>query len=126
MFDVIEINSLEELRAKRAAWEGLLAQTPKAAYFQTPQWLETHWQFHGEKAAKDRPAGRLRVLFVEKEGQSVGILPLAVVTEPFRVGRVRVLGYPLAGWGSFYGPIGPRPADTLLAGLRHIRQTARD
>ena len=42
------------------------------------------------------------------------------------VGPLRVLGYPLAGWGSFYGPIGPNPADTLKAGLRHIHETQRE
>jgi CelD/BcsL family acetyltransferase involved in cellulose biosynthesis len=48
------------------------------------------------------------------------------MAEPYRVGTMRVLGYPLAGWGSFYGPIGPQPGATLLAGLQHIRHSPRD
>ena len=48
------------------------------------------------------------------------------MTERFRLGSMRVLGYPLAGWGSFYGPVGPRPAETLAAGLDHIHETNRD
>ena len=29
------------------------------------------------------------------------------------MGTVRVLTYPLHDWGSFYGPIGPDPGETL-------------
>ena len=43
-----------------------------------------------------------------------------------RIGSVRVLTYPMDGWGTFYAPIGPQPTATLLAGLRHIAATPRD
>src|SRR5690606_8815102 len=43
-----------------------------------------------------------------------------------RVGSVRVLTYPLEGWGSFYGPIGSDVTATLLAGLGHLRRSERD
>ncbi len=59
-------------------------------------------------------------------GQPMGILPLVVRTEATRVGRLRMLTYPLQDWATFFGPIGPNPSATLVAGLRHVRQTPRD
>ena len=41
------------------------------------------------------------------------------------VGRVRTLTYPLHDWGTFYGPIGPNPTATLLAGLPHSPHATR-
>jgi CelD/BcsL family acetyltransferase involved in cellulose biosynthesis len=114
-----EFNSLAELANLRSAWAELLRQTPDATWFQSLEWLETYWQFFGD-------AERLRVVVIEDDGQPIGILPLVVVTETRRVGRMNVLTYPLHGWGSFYGPIGPDPAATLEAGLQHIQQTPRD
>jgi CelD/BcsL family acetyltransferase involved in cellulose biosynthesis len=46
--------------------------------------------------------------------------------ERSRLGAVRILGFPLHDWGSFYGPIGPNPAEILTAGLEHIRRTPQD
>ena len=68
----------------------------------------------------------LRVLVVETEGKPIGIVPLVVTMESRRIGRVRVLGYPLHGWGSFYGPIGPEPTAILSAALQHICNTPRN
>ncbi|HEY2761363.1 MAG TPA: GNAT family N-acetyltransferase, partial [Pirellulales bacterium] len=82
--------------------------------------------FYGQRAADAGSPVRLRILLVEDDHQPIGILPLVVMTERSRLGSMRILGYPLAGWGSFYGPIGPRPAETLAAGLDHIQQTTRD
>ena len=53
-------------------------------------------------------------------------MPLVVRTESTRVGRLRMLTYPLQDWATFFGPIGPNPSATLVAGLRHVRQTPRD
>jgi CelD/BcsL family acetyltransferase involved in cellulose biosynthesis len=150
MLHIREINSPAQLADLRSVWGDLLEATPGATFFQSLDWLETYWQFFGygvassgignkqgtdgedEKRLQEatltaggRPE-RLRILLVEAEGEPIGILPLVVTTEPYRVGPMRVLGYPLAGWGSFYGPIGPHPAATLRAGLQHIRQTPRD
>ncbi len=121
MLRVSEVNSLEQLPELRPAWDELLAQTQGTTFFQSLAWLETFWQFYGHEYG-----WRLRVLLLEEDGRPVGILPLAVILEASRVGRVRVLGYPLNGWGSFYGPIGPQPAATLEAGLRHIHDSQRD
>ncbi len=119
MLKVSEINTVGELAHLRAAWNDLLSQTAEATFFQSFDWLETYWQFYGSNQ-------RLRVLLVESAGRPTGILPLTVATESSRVGPVRVLGYPLAGWGSFYAPIGPQPRETLQAALRHIRRTPHD
>ncbi len=148
MIRVTEINTPQDLAGLQAVWSDLLATTPGGTFFQSHEWLETYWQYYGygvadsagstlsdpsdiEEAggptipASGRPE-RLRVLLVEADGEPLGIFPLVVSSEPYRVGTVRVLGYPLAGWGSFYGPIGPHPAATLQAGLEHIRSTPRD
>ncbi|HEY2826411.1 MAG TPA: GNAT family N-acetyltransferase [Pirellulales bacterium] len=150
MIRVTEINSPLELADLRPVWNDLLAATPRTTFFQSHEWLETYWQYHGyggdsragvsglqPGTAEDdalleqnlsisgRPE-RLRILLVEADGEPIGILPLMVSTEPYRIGPIRALGYPLAGWGSFYGPIGPHPAATLRAGLQHIRSTPRD
>jgi CelD/BcsL family acetyltransferase involved in cellulose biosynthesis len=149
MIRVTEINSPKELANLRAVWNDLFAATAGATFFQSHTWLETYWQYYGysvnarnndstlseatdpKNEPRESPSpsvrpNRLRVLLVEVDGEPIGILPLVVSTETYRVGPMRVLGYPLAGWGSFYGPIGPHPAATLLAGLQHIRATPRD
>ena len=66
------------------------------------------------------------MLVVRADEQPLGILPLVVRSESTRVGRVRTLTYPLHDWATFYGPIGPNPTATLLAGLHHVHQTRRD
>ena len=116
---VHEINDFSELAGYRLRWESLLAETPGATFFHSLDWLEVFWRHYGH----DR---RLRALIVFSGGQPIGILPLVVLTEHTRAGRVQVLTYPLHGWGTFYGPIGPNPAATLLSGMRHLRHTRRD
>jgi CelD/BcsL family acetyltransferase involved in cellulose biosynthesis len=119
MVHVHEINSLDELDGYRLAWKNLHAQTRAATFFQSLDWLVPYWRHYGE-------GQRLRVLVVEGSEGMLGILPLVVRTESTRVGRLRVLTYPLHDWGSFYAPIGPHPTATLIAGLGHIRRTRRD
>lgn len=119
MLHVREINEIRQLDEIRSAWNALLEQTPGANFFQSIDWLECYWQHFGE-------GQRLRVLIVREDQRVIGILPLVVRTEKTRVGRLRVLTYPLHDWGTFYGPIGPDPTSTLAAGLRHVRQTSHD
>ncbi len=118
MLQVEEFRSLDSPSGLRQAWDGLSAQTPRASFFQTWDWLNGYWRHHGENQ-------RLRTLLVLEGGQPLSIVPLTVRTEPTRAGRVRTLTYPLDDWGSFFGPIGPRP-EALAAALRHIRATPRD
>ncbi len=119
MSHIVEINSIEQLSTYCLLWKRLLQQTPGASFFQSLDWLEVYWQHYGDRQ-------KLRVLIVSSGDQPIGILPLAVITEKTRIGNLRVLTYPLNDWGTFHGPIGPHPAATLLAGMRHIRQTRRD
>lgn len=116
---VHEVNDIDELAGYRLLWSSLLPQTAKATFFQSLDWLEVHWR----RCGRDQ---RLRVLIVSAGGRPIGILPLVVRTERSRVGPLRVLTYPLHDWGTFYGPIGPNPAATLLLGLAHVRRTPRD
>lgn len=119
MLHVQEINDLDQLAGFRLHWNALLPQTPGATFFHSLDWLEVYWRHFG--------AGqRLRVLVVCAEGRPLGFLPLVVRNEDTRVGTVRTLSYPLHDWGTFYGPIGPNPTATLLAGLRYLRTAPRD
>lgn len=116
---VIEINDLAGLTRYRGAWHDLLAQTPRASFLLSPEWLEAHWNRVGASR-------RLRVLFVLDGDAPVGIVPLNVQTEPTSVGPIRVLTYPIDGWISFCRPVGPRPAEALRAAIEHLRRTPRD
>jgi len=119
MPEVHEINSIEELSRYEADWQTLLAQTRHPSFFQSLDWLTVYWKHFGEHQ-------RLRVLVVCEHGSPIGILPLAVRRETTKAGPLRFLTYPLNSWGSFYGPIGPRPRETLTAALSFLRRNKRD
>ncbi|MCA9267907.1 MAG: GNAT family N-acetyltransferase, partial [Planctomycetales bacterium] len=119
MAEIIEINDPRQLEDHRLAWNALLGETANGSFFQTLDWLQCYWRHFG--------AGqRLRVLLVKSCDRAIGIVPLVVRSEATRAGRVRVLTYPLHDWGWFYGPIGPNPAATLTAAMRHVAATRRD
>jgi CelD/BcsL family acetyltransferase involved in cellulose biosynthesis len=122
--EIIEINDVNRLEDLRPAWSALLAQTPGASFFQSLDWLTCYWRHFGTPAGA--PPQRLRVLVAQRGGQALGIVPLTIISERIRVGRIRVLTYPLHDWGWFYGPIGPEPAATLRSAARHIAATRRD
>jgi CelD/BcsL family acetyltransferase involved in cellulose biosynthesis len=119
MVEVIEVNDIDELSQYRLLWNSLFAATPRASFFLTLDWLEAYWRHFGHHQ-------KLRVLIVYAAGQPIGILPLCVRSERYRLNKVRVLTYPLDDCGTWYGPIGPNPASTMLAAMQHIRRTARD
>jgi CelD/BcsL family acetyltransferase involved in cellulose biosynthesis len=120
MLHVSEINHIDQLLPLRRAWDALLEKTPGASFFQSLDWLEVYWRHFGDEL-------KLRTLVVwDADDRPAGIVPLVVRRERSKVGRFRVLGFPLHDWGSFYGPIGPDPRRTLAAGLEHIRQMSRD
>jgi CelD/BcsL family acetyltransferase involved in cellulose biosynthesis len=119
MVEVIEVNDIEELSQYRLLWNSLFPGTPNATFFHTFDWLDTYWRHFGHDQ-------KLRVLIVFAAGSPIGILPLCVRTEPYRLSKVRVLTYPLDNWSTWYGPIGPNPASTMLAAMQHIRRTPRD
>jgi CelD/BcsL family acetyltransferase involved in cellulose biosynthesis len=116
---VIELRELSQLAEYRPVWNELLSATPAATFFQSLEWLEAFWRHFAATQ-------RLRTLIVFAGHRPVGIVPLVVRSEATRIGRVRVLTYPLHDWGSFYGPIGPEPGRTLAAALAHVRQTPHD
>lgn len=119
MSQIHEINQIDDLDAHQLCWRSLLQQTRQASFFQSLDWLRCYWRHFGQ-------GQKLRVLIVTSGGAPIGILPLTVIPENTRIGTVRVLTYPLHDWGTFYGPLGPNPAATLTAGLRHIKRTSRD
>ena len=119
MIQVVEVNDVDQLAGYRLVWNSLLIQTSTATLFHSLDWVETYFRHFG----RDQ---RLRVLFVYRGNEPLGILPLTVIREKTRIGRVRVLTYPLNDWGSFYGPIGPNPTATLIAGLAHVSGTDRN
>ncbi|HEY3391133.1 MAG TPA: GNAT family N-acetyltransferase [Lacipirellulaceae bacterium] len=119
MVEVIEVNDIDELSQYRLLWNSLFAATPRASFFLTLDWLEAYWRHFG----RDQ---KLNVLIVYAAGQPIGILPLCVRSEQYRLNKVRVLTYPLDDCGTWYGPIGPNPASTMLAAMQHIRRTPRD
>jgi CelD/BcsL family acetyltransferase involved in cellulose biosynthesis len=119
MAQVLGINQIDQLAQLRQEWGVLLQRTAGASFFQSLDWLEVYWRHFGR-------GQKLRALVTLSHNCPTGILPLVVRSETTRVGRVRLLTFPLHDWGSFYGPIGPDPNQTLAAGLEHIRQTRRD
>jgi CelD/BcsL family acetyltransferase involved in cellulose biosynthesis len=119
MVEIIEVNDVDDLLQYRLLWNALFAGTPQASFFLTIDWLEVYWRHFGREQ-------KLKVLIVYAAGQPLGILPLCVRTEKYRLNKVRVLTYPLEDCGTWYGPIGPNPAATMLAAMQHIRRTPRD
>ncbi len=116
---VQEFHHLAPLMGYREVWNRLLAQTVGAHFFQSWDWLAAYWDhFHIDQ--------HLRVFFHWEDENLVGIVPMVVRQEKTRIGRLRVLTYPLDDWGSFYGPIGPEPAKTLQAVLEHLQGPQRD
>ncbi len=116
---IIEINDVDELADYRLLWNALLARTPRASFFHTIDWLSAYWRHYGREQ-------KLRVFVAYAAEQPIGILPLVVRSESTRLGKVRVLTYPLHDWGSFYSPIGSNPTATLLLGLGHVARGKRD
>lgn len=119
MIEVVEINEIEKLANYRLVWNSLFPSTPNASYFLTFDWFETYWRHFGHDQ-------KMRVLVVYGDGEPVGIVPLCVRRETYRVSKVRVLTYPLDNWSTWFGPIGPNPATTMMAAMQHLRRTPRD
>ncbi|HEX4412247.1 MAG TPA: hypothetical protein VH107_01375, partial [Lacipirellulaceae bacterium] len=119
MIEVVEVNDIETLAHYRLVWNSLFAATPHASFLQTFDWFDTYWRHFGHDQ-------QMRVLVVYGGKEPLGIVPLCVRREAYRVGSVRVLTYPLDNWSTWYGPIGPNPAATMLATMQHLRRTPRD
>lgn len=118
MMDVVEVNDTRQLASYHLAWTALHAETPRASFFHTYEWLEAYWRHCG--AGK-----RLRVIVVRSGGRPVGIVPLVERSTPSRLGPVRVLTYPLDSWGPWFGPVGAPQTATLALAMRHVASTPR-
>lgn len=124
MLRVDEYSDLASAAYLRAAWNELLAVTPRADFFRSFDWLETYWNHYGASQ-------RLRLLVVRDDAAAdpqapVGIVPLTVLTEPSKLGALRILTYPAAYWGSHYSPIGATQPQILAAALAHVKGTRRN
>lgn len=113
---VEEINDPDLLPMLRTDWDRLLAVTPQASYFHTLDWFLSYWSHFGALQS-------LRVLVVQAGEEVIGIVPFVIRNEATRIGRVRILTYPLEGWGSVFGPIGGDGRRIMSAALKHVRQT---
>jgi len=119
MAEVIEVNDLETLASSQLAWNALLPDTPRASFFHTLDWLQAYWRHFGQNQ-------KLRVLIVRAANQTIGIVPLCVTEQQRRLGKVRVLTYPLESWGMWYSPLGSAQAATLQLAMRHVANSPRD
>src|SRR5215216_2081204 len=87
MVEIVEVNDIEEVSQYRMLWNSLFRGTPNATFFLTFDWLDTYWRHFGHDQ-------KLRVLIVYSAGEALGILPLCVRTETYRLNKIRVLTYP--------------------------------
>jgi CelD/BcsL family acetyltransferase involved in cellulose biosynthesis len=119
MIEVQAIDDIEELGGYRLLWSSWLPETPRASFFHTLEWLETYWKHFGHDQ-------KLRALLVRSAGKPVGIVPLCIRAQQHRFGAVRVLGYPLDNWGTWYGPVGSNRAVAMLAAMQYLRHAQQD
>ena len=115
MLEIVEINELSSLAEYREAWDLLYAATPGANFFQSFSWLEVYWKFFSENQ-------HFRVLVIKKNGTPLGFLPLVEKNITTRMGRLRLLTFPLDNWGSFYGPVGSEPGKILATSLEYLQK----
>lgn len=119
MHRIVEFNDIEQLLPLSDKWSALLEQTPHASFFQSLPWLAAHWKHVGD-------GRRLRVLAAWDGDSLMGVLPLNVQTETTQLGSVRILTFPIDGWGSFYGPLGKNPLSVVASCLDYLRSAPRD
>jgi len=110
---VDRITSLDELQSHRESWNDLARRTPMAQFFQSYDWFVTYWKHFGQDQ-------RMEVLLVTENSQLVGIVPLVIRSERRRIGKVRILTFPLDDWGSFFGPVTTKPSITISAVIDYI------
>ena len=79
MIEITEVTSLEELSHYKKAWNHLLQESETNVVFLTYEWNLSNWEGYGD-------TGHLMVLIAKKDGQTVGIAPLAI-TKTGKLGR---------------------------------------
>jgi CelD/BcsL family acetyltransferase involved in cellulose biosynthesis len=127
---VDEYHDLASIEHLRSTWNRLAAQSPHYSHFLTFDWLATYWKHQ-------QADQQLKILIVRTDAHAtaptdwanetiVGIVPLVIRREATQVGSIRVLTYPLHGWGSIYSPLGACPDLTLHHALRYLASCPRD
>lgn len=106
---VFEINDLATLSELQPLWSELLRQTPRPAFCQTFEWLQLYWTHFSDRQ-------RLRVLCVERDGETVG---LTVLVEQQSPGR-RELTLPSVGSEALW-PLGTNSYWSWLAIGHHLQ-----
>jgi len=119
MFQVCEINSLDELKSYRLTWRELWERGRQRRVQSTYEWFAADWNH----ATPDR---QMKVLVASLGGKVIGLLPLVIKTATTTLGDLRLLTYPLDSLGNWYGPIGPNSAATLAACFRYLSSERRD
>jgi hypothetical protein len=127
----------------RHVWHSLWSRTPRASFRQTPEFLEAtcvplsvqrnslsrqdpqvmaEWLGPSDRnrVPVNASADRWRFLIVSAWQQTIGIVPLRERCVRRALGTFRVLSVPQSLWGSLPGPVGPHPATTLAAAVRHL------
>lgn len=106
----------------RHVWHSLWSRTPRASFRQTPEFLEASLANHHstERDDAEPTAERWRFLIVSAWQRPIGIVPLRERTVRRTLGSFRVLTLPESPWGTCPGPVGPHPATTLAAVVRHL------
>jgi hypothetical protein len=106
----------------RHLWHSLWSRTPRASFRQTPEFLEASLDGSPSTARGDlQPtADRWRFLIVSAWQRPIGIVPFREHTVRRAFGSFRVLSVPESPWGKFPGSVGPHPATTLTAAVRHL------
>lgn len=92
----------------RHVWHSLWSRTPRASFRQTPEFLE------------GSQTDRWRFFVVSAWQRPIGIMPLCERLVRRAMGTFRVLSVPQSPWGRLPGPVGPHPATTLAAVVRHL------
>lgn len=109
-------------RELRHVWHSLWSRTPRASFRQTPEFLEASLASRPstERLDPKQTAERWRFLIVSAWQRPIGIVPLRERTVRRTLGSFRVIALPESPWGTCPGPVGPHPAMTLAAAVRHL------
>lgn len=109
---VTELSSVDDLARIRLTWKTLWEQRRDASFFQSWDWLRSYLRTCGD-------GQKLRTLIVTEGTTPIGIVPLVHQNVRTRLGVAGVLRYPLADWGTSYGPLGTETGEALATAIKH-------
>ena len=118
MLTVSEYRDLPSIDGIRDLWRQLWWKTPRASFFQSIEWFESHCR---KAAGVHKP----RVFVVAAAGRPVGLVPWVEKRVWGPVGRLRVLSDAPAALGFSRGSLGSNPDLTLETVLNHTRAKCR-